>query len=125
MRPGESRRLRALLPVINQVGEIRMEAAAFEATPLAAGTQTLLRINVTTDLGTAQMKSVVWTDEQGKPQKVKDLQLGMEAFPDHAGRTPCSPAREAASTWGSIRSYASIARCRTPIARAASSIGPS
>ncbi len=80
MRPGESRRLRALLPVINQVGEIRLEAAAFEATPLAAGTQTLLRINVTTDLGTAQMKSVVWTDEQGKPQKVKDLQLGMEAL---------------------------------------------
>jgi len=80
MRPGESRRLRALLPVINQVGEIRLEAGALEATQLAAGTQTLLRINVTTDLGTAQMKSIVWTDEQGRPHKVKDLQLGMEAF---------------------------------------------
>ncbi len=80
MRPGETRRLQALLPVINQVGAIHLEAVAYEATELAAGTQTLLRINVTTDFGPAQMKSIVWTDEQGKPHKVKDLQLGMEAF---------------------------------------------
>lgn len=80
MRPGESRRLQALLPVINQVGTVRLEAVSLEATPLPSGTQTLLRINVTTDLGPATMKSIVWTDAQGKPQKVKDLQLGMEAL---------------------------------------------
>ncbi len=80
MRPGETRRLRALLPVINQIGEIHLEAGAFEATELATGTQTLLRINVTTDLGPAQMKSILWTDELGRPHKLKDLQLGMEAF---------------------------------------------
>lgn len=80
MRPGESRQLRALVPVINQVGTIRLEAVAYEATELPAGTQTLLRIDVATDFGSAQLKSILWTDEQGTPQKGKDLQLGMEAF---------------------------------------------
>jgi len=80
MRPGESRRLQALMPVTNQVGEIQLQAETLEATALAGDTQTLLRISVTTDLGPAQLKSVVWTDEQGRPLKVKDLQLGMEAF---------------------------------------------
>ena len=79
MRPGETRRLQALLPVLNVVGQVRLEAAAFESIELPSGTRQLLRINVTTDIGTAQIKSVLWTDPQGKPHKVKDLQLGMEA----------------------------------------------
>ena len=79
MRPGERRRLQALVQGFNQVGTIHLEAVALEATPLPSGTQTLLRINVTTELGSAQIKSMVWTDAQGKPQKVKLLLLDMEA----------------------------------------------
>lgn len=80
MRPGEIRRLHALLPVFNVVGKVRLEAVAFESIELPSGSRQLLRINVTTDIGTAQIKSVLWTDPQGKPHKVKDLQLGMEAL---------------------------------------------
>ena len=79
MRPGETRRLQALLPVLNVVGQVRLEAVALEAVELPSGTGQLLRINVTTDIGAAEIKSVLWTDPQGKPHKVKDLQLGMEA----------------------------------------------
>ncbi len=79
MRPGETRRLQALLPILNVVGQVRLEATAFESIELPAGTRQLLRINATTDIGTAEIKSVLWTDPQGKPHKVKDLQLGMEA----------------------------------------------
>lgn len=80
MRPGESRRLHALLPVLNLVGEVRLEAVAWEAIELPSGSRQLLRINVTTDAGAAQIKSVLWTDQEGKPHKVKNLQLGMEAL---------------------------------------------
>ena len=80
MRPGETRRLQALLPLLNVVGEIRLEAVAWEATELPEGSQQLLRINVTTDAGAAEIKSVVWTDRDGKAHKVRDLQVGMEAL---------------------------------------------
>jgi hypothetical protein len=80
MRPGETRRLQALLPILNVIGQVRLEAAAFESIELPSGTRQLLRINATTDIGTNQIKSVLWTDSQGKPHKVKDLQLGMEAM---------------------------------------------
>jgi len=80
MRPGESRRLRALLPVLNLVGEVRLEATAWEATDLPSGSRQLLRINVTTVAGAAQLRSVLWTDRDGRPHKLKDLQLGMEAL---------------------------------------------
>ena len=80
MKPREHRRLQALLPVILQVGEIRLEAQGYEATKLLAETRQLLRIDVTTEVGKTQMKSVLWTDETGEAWKTRDLQLGLEAF---------------------------------------------
>jgi transglutaminase-like putative cysteine protease len=80
LKPGQTRRVRALLPVIHQVGEIRMEAVAYEATPLLSGSRQLLRINVTTDLGSTEMKSVLWSDGEGNVWRVRDLQLNMEVY---------------------------------------------
>lgn len=79
LRPGETRRLFALLPVLHLVGEVQLAAAAWEAIELPSGSRQLLRIESTTQAGAAQLKSLVWVDEEGKPYKVKDLQLGMEA----------------------------------------------
>jgi hypothetical protein len=80
LKPGQTRRLRILLPILHQVGEIRMEAVAYEATPLPSESRQLLRINVTTDLGPTEMKSVLWADLEGNVWRVQDLQLGMDAY---------------------------------------------
>lgn len=79
LRPGQSRRLQCLLPILHLVGEVHLKAVAWEAIELPSGSRQLLRIEITTQAGAAQLKSLLWTDEEGRPHKVKDLQLGMEA----------------------------------------------
>jgi hypothetical protein len=79
MKPREQRRLRALMPIVHQVAEIRLDAVGYEATQLLSESRQLLRIDVTNDLGKVQLKSILWTDETGKPWKTRDLQLGLEA----------------------------------------------
>lgn len=78
MKPRETRSLKALLPILNQVGEIRMKAAGYEAVSLSAGSRQLLRIDVEHDLGAARLKTMLWTDEDGKVWKMRDQQLGLE-----------------------------------------------
>lgn len=80
MKPGDRRQLTALLPVVNQPGKIDLQAEAFEATKLLDETKQLLKVNMTTQFGPASLKSVVWVDDQGNEWKMRDLQLGMEAF---------------------------------------------
>ncbi len=80
MKPRETRRLKAFQPLVNQVGEIRLEAVGYEATKLPSGTRQLLRIDMTVEIGTAQLKSILWTDKDGTVCKLRDLQLGMEAY---------------------------------------------
>jgi hypothetical protein len=80
MNPRETRRLKALLPIVNQAGEIRMNAVGYEAAGLLSGSRQLLRIDAATDLGMTQLKTILWTDETGKVWKTRDLQLGLEAY---------------------------------------------
>jgi hypothetical protein len=80
MIPRETRRLKAFQPLVNQVGEIRLEAVSYEATKLPSGSRQLLRIDMTVDMGAAQLKSILWTDQDGTVCKLRDLQLGMEAY---------------------------------------------
>lgn len=78
MKPRETRTIKALLPILNQAGDIRMEAAGYEAVSLPSGSRQLLRIDVEHDLGAARLKTVLWTDEAGKVWRMRDLQLGLE-----------------------------------------------
>jgi hypothetical protein len=80
MKPRETRRLRALQPLIHQVGEIRLEAVGYEATDLMSETMQLLRIEMTVDLGANQLKTTLWADRTGTVRKLRDGQLGMEAY---------------------------------------------
>jgi len=80
MKPGETRSLKALLPILNQMGEIRMKAVGNEAVSLLSGSRQLLRIDITHDLGAAQLKTKFWTDETGRAWKMRDLQLGLEFY---------------------------------------------
>lgn len=78
MKPRETRSVKALVPILNQVGEIQMEAMGYEAVSLPSGSRRLLRIDVTHDLGTAKLKTLLWTDEAGRAWKMRDLLLGLE-----------------------------------------------
>lgn len=80
MKPRERRRLQAILPVLLQVGQIQLEAIGYEAVQLPSASRQLLRIDVTTAFGKTQMKSILWTDETGEALKVRDTQIGLEAF---------------------------------------------
>jgi len=78
MKPRETRSMKALVPILNQVGEIQMEAVGYEAVSLPSGSRRLLRIDVTHDFGTAKLKTLLWTDEAGRAWRMRDLQLGLE-----------------------------------------------
>jgi len=80
MKPGETRSLKALLPILNQMGEIRMKAVGNEVVSLLSGSRQLLRIDITHDLGAAQLKTKIWTDETGRALKMRNLQLGLEFY---------------------------------------------
>ncbi len=80
LRPGEGRRLQTLLPVMNVLGEVHLQATDWEAVELPTGSTRLLHVDVTTTVRTTQLRSVLWVDRQGVVHKLKDLQLGMVAL---------------------------------------------
>jgi len=80
MKPRETRSLTALLPILNQASEIQMEAVGYEAVSLLSGSRQLLRIDVTHNLGRAQLKTSLWTDEAGRAWKIRDSHLGLEFY---------------------------------------------
>jgi transglutaminase-like putative cysteine protease len=80
LRPRDTRIIKALLPVVNLVGETRLTAGAIEATSLRDGSRQLLHIDVTTQAGATPLKFVLWADDRGEVWKMRDLQLGLEAY---------------------------------------------
>lgn len=80
MKPRETRRLKALLPILHQVGEIHLEAAGYESVPMLEGTRQLLRIDMTTIVGPTRLRSIIWCDDDGIVWKTRDLQLDLESF---------------------------------------------
>jgi len=91
LRPGETRRLKALLAGTAQVGEVELTAAGVESVELLDGSRDLLRIESVTRLGDTAIKSVLWTDERGEPLKTVSL-LGIQP---ESYRTTQAVAREA------------------------------
>lgn len=65
MKPGESRTLHSLQPIVNQVAEIELKAADFEETQLLTGSRRLLRIEGQMTLAGVPITMTLWTDEQG------------------------------------------------------------
>lgn len=69
MRPGETRTLHALQPLVNQVGEIRLTARDYEEIELLVGSQRLLRIDVTMAVAGVPIDVVMWSDQRGETWK--------------------------------------------------------
>jgi len=69
MTPGERRTFKTLAPLLNQVGQVELEAADYETTKLLSDERELLRINGTLHLGPTTLKTVAWTDRSGETLK--------------------------------------------------------
>jgi len=71
MQPGETRTLKALYPLLNQVATFRCDAKGYETVQLLTGSHELLRIEraVTVDagvLGKQTLRETLWTDRTGE-----------------------------------------------------------
>lgn len=110
MKPGETRRLKALLPILNVISELQFDAVALESTELPTGTRQLLRINQVTRIGSQQIESVLWVDGQGEIQKMKNVLLGMEAV-----RTTPEDAQRPSSGAGFDLGFDTLVRIERPL----------
>lgn len=110
MKPEEKRRVKALLPILNVIGELQFDAVALEATELPTGTRQLLRVNVITRIGSQQIESVLWVDPQGEIQKMKNVLVGMEAV-----RTTPEDAQRPSSGAGFDLGFDTLVRIERPL----------
>lgn len=65
LKPGEERKLTALFPMMNKLGELRFKAGEYETTKLLSGEAKLLKIGCTEIIGSERIGSTIWVDEQG------------------------------------------------------------
>ncbi len=67
LQPGQSRSLKMLVPLVNQVAEVTLEARDFETTPVLGLETRLLRIESAARLpGDQSIDMTLWTDAQGE-----------------------------------------------------------
>ncbi len=81
MKPGETRTIKALLPVFNQLGTIELAARGKESVKLPGGTFELLRIEAATTFPSGQViRDVHWTDRAGFALKMHSEAMDSESF---------------------------------------------
>jgi hypothetical protein len=69
LKPGDTRTVRSLVPLLNVAGDTEMEAADYETVKLPAGETKLLRVETTVDFGGQKIDTTLWIDEQGRALK--------------------------------------------------------
>jgi transglutaminase-like putative cysteine protease len=80
MKPGEKRRLRALLAGFNQLADVSFHAIRYESTELLEGSLELLRIEAQVTVGGTTLDQVVWTDQSGQTRKTWMAALNQTAY---------------------------------------------
>ena len=85
LKPGETRNLIVLAPVLMQPANIELVAGDYEPTTLAAGTQSLLKIDRADQLQVANgqtitINSTIWADQDGEILKTLLPGLGLEEY---------------------------------------------
>ena len=68
-KPGQRRTVRALVPVLNQLGVSEFNADGFEAQRIGGRSETLLKLRRVDTLGATRMESLVWINADGEPLK--------------------------------------------------------
>jgi hypothetical protein len=69
LKPGETRTVRSLLPVMNVAADNRLQALDFERVDLPGGPAKLLKIQSTVEFGPQRIESELWINEQGETLK--------------------------------------------------------
>ncbi|MFO0906104.1 MAG: transglutaminase-like domain-containing protein [Pirellulales bacterium] len=68
-KPSQRRTVRALVPVLNQMGVSEFEADGYEALRVGGRSETLLKLRRVDTLGATRMESLVWVNSDGEPIK--------------------------------------------------------
>lgn len=69
LKPHQRRTVRALAPVLHQVGTSELEAQGFEAVRIQGESLTLLKIRKVDTLGAIRIESSLWVDDKGEVLK--------------------------------------------------------
>lgn len=80
MKPGETRRLQALVPILFQPADVRLQAHGFEKTRLIDGSKKLLKVQVTFTVGTLKLEEYRWVDSNGQSYKNHAPQTQQTAY---------------------------------------------
>jgi hypothetical protein len=80
LKPGEKRTLKMLVPLVNQVADVELEARDYEKTSILGIEARLLRIDGGTRFPGGEIQSTQWTDERGEVIKTRIAALGQETF---------------------------------------------
>ncbi len=78
MQPGETRTMRALLPVFTQVADVSLRAVRRERTPLLQEERELLRIESSVKIAGNSIDTTLWTDKNG--EVLKSYSAGIEQY---------------------------------------------
>lgn len=109
MRPGERRSLKALIPVLNQIGEVELNAIDWQETKLLDGAARLLKIEQQLNIGGNRLQAVLWSDEHGELQKQE-----LPALQQVSYRTTKEVAQRASSTQSFDLGRATVVKVTNP-----------
>jgi hypothetical protein len=74
MKPGETRQMRVLMPILFQPADVTLKATEFEETKLLDGKKKLLKIQVTFTINGIKLEEVRWVDAKGEAYKSQSPQ---------------------------------------------------
>jgi hypothetical protein len=66
LKPGEKRSLKALVPIMNSIGELQFSAHDLEKTKLLDGEAELLKVDYVTVIAGTKIDTTIWVDEHGE-----------------------------------------------------------
>ncbi len=80
LQPGEERKLMALFPLMNKLGELRFKAGEYENTKLLDGEAKLLKVDCTEIIGNERIGATLWVNDKGQIQKQYLPQLKQTSY---------------------------------------------
>lgn len=80
LKPGESRIIRSLEPLVNRVATTELRAQDFEEVDLPQGTRRLLRVHERVELAGTRIESAIWIDSAGEVWKSHTELMKQDSF---------------------------------------------
>ena len=80
LKPGETRTIVSLTPILNAPTATKLESPDYENTDLKSGPQKLLKVRSITALGEQTLETLLWVNAQGEILKTRMPGLGLETY---------------------------------------------